>query len=129
MEARSGPGGTADEVVALGALGGSLGGGGVLVGGGLELAAELVEVGADGVPLVPVAERRPHPLGLGETARGAVDVPHRDGPVEDRGGVVVLGVVARGRRGRRTTRGSAASRSPPTSCASAWSAAIAAWIW
>ena len=83
-------------MISLLELGGSLGSGGVLLSGSDELASELVEVGANCVPLFPVAEGCPHPFGLGEAGAGAVDVSDRDGPVEDHGGVVLLGVVAEG---------------------------------
>ena len=59
-------GGAPDEVVPLGALGRQVRRSDVLVGGRIGLAAELVEVGADGVPLLTVTECRTHPLGLVE---------------------------------------------------------------
>ena len=49
-------GGLADQVVALGDGGGPAGGLGVRRGGGREVAAEFVQVAADGVPAVPLAD-------------------------------------------------------------------------
>ena len=96
LESRPSTGRTADQVVSFDALGRSHGGGRVLIGGRLELAAELVEVGADRVPLVPVAEGHPHSLGLRETGASAGDVSDRNGSVEDSGRVIVLRIVAEG---------------------------------
>jgi hypothetical protein len=57
-------GGLADQVVALGDVRGPVRGLGVRRGGGREIAAELVQVGADGVPPVPLAEHLAQPVGL-----------------------------------------------------------------
>jgi hypothetical protein len=57
-------GGSADHVVALGDVRGPAGGLGVRHGGGREIAAELVQVAADGVPPVPLGDHLPQPVGL-----------------------------------------------------------------
>ena len=53
-------GGLTDQMVALGDVGGPTRGFRVRHGGGREVAAELVQVAADGVPPVPLAEHLRH---------------------------------------------------------------------
>ncbi len=65
-------------------------------GGGREVAAELVQVAADGVPAVPVAEHLAQPVGLAQPSGGAEDVADRDRAPEHRGGVLAHRVVGEG---------------------------------
>src|SRR5512132_2893670 len=89
-------GGLTDEVVALGHVGGPTGGIGVRRGGGREVAAELVQVAADGVPPVPLADHLAQPVGLPQPGGGAEDVADRDRSPEHRGGVLAHRVVGEG---------------------------------
>jgi hypothetical protein len=57
-------GGAADQVVALGDVRGPAGGIGIGPGSGREVAAELVQMAADGVPAVSLAEHFAQPVGL-----------------------------------------------------------------
>ncbi len=104
--------GLADQVVALGDVRRAPGGLGVRRGRGRQVAAELVQVAADGVPAVALAEHLAQPVGLEQPHGGTDDVADRDRAAEQRGGVLARLGRRRGRRGRRTRRGSAASRSP-----------------
>ena len=61
-------GGLADQVVALGDVCGPMSGLGVGRSGGREVAAELVQVAADGVSAVPLAEHLAQPVGLAQAA-------------------------------------------------------------
>jgi hypothetical protein len=65
-------------------------------GGGREVAAELVQVAADGVPAVPLAEHLAQPVGLAQPGGGAEDVADRDRAPEHRGGVLAHRVVGEG---------------------------------
>jgi hypothetical protein len=67
-------------VVALGDVGGPASGFGVRRGGGREIAAQLVQVAADGVPAVPLAEHPAQPVGLAQPGGGAEDAPGPRGP-------------------------------------------------
>jgi len=58
-------------VVALGDVRGPAGGLGVRRGGGRQIAAQLVQVAADGVPAVPLAEHLAQPVGLAQPGGGA----------------------------------------------------------
>src|SRR5262245_48455229 len=91
--ASSGPGGSADQVVPLIELRGARSGGGVLVSGRGEVTAQLVEVGPDRVPLVPLAQRVSHALALGKASRCALDVADGNGPVEDGGRIISVRVA------------------------------------
>src|SRR3954466_10588004 len=88
-----GAGGLTDEVVALGDVRGPTGGIRVRRGGGAEVAAELVQVAADGVPSVPLPEDPPQPVGLAQPGGRAEDVGDRDRAAEHRGGVLAHRVV------------------------------------
>src|SRR4051794_31921041 len=66
-------GGLTDQMVALGDVRGPTGGIRVRRGGGRQVAAELVQVAADGVPPVPLAEHPPPPGGLPQPGGGAAD--------------------------------------------------------
>jgi len=70
-------------VVALGDIRGPTGGIRVRRGGGREVAAELVQVAADGVPPVPVAEHLAQPVGPVQSATSRRDVirPSSNDPV------------------------------------------------
>jgi hypothetical protein len=83
-------------VVALGDVRGPPGGIRVCHGGGREVATELVEVAADGVPPVPFAEHLAQPVGLAQPGRGAQYVADCDRPPEYRGGVLAHRVVGEG---------------------------------
>jgi tetratricopeptide (TPR) repeat protein len=110
--ARPRAGRLADEVVALGDVRGPAGGIRVRRGGGGEVAAELVQVAANGVPAVPLAEHLAQPVGLAQPGGGAHDVADRDRATEHRGGVLEHRVVGEGDEVVIPSRGSAASRSP-----------------
>ena len=86
-------GGPADEVVALGDVRGPAGGIRVCRGGGREVAAELVQVPADGVPAVTLADHVTQPVGLAQAGGGPENVANRDCAPEHRGGVVAHRVV------------------------------------
>src|SRR6266699_6638885 len=75
---------------------GPAGGLGVRRGGGREVAAELVQVAADGVPAVPLAEHLAQPAGLAQPGGGAEDVAGRDRAPEHRGGVLAHRVAGEG---------------------------------
>lgn len=79
-------GGLADQVVAFGDVRGEAGGLGVGRGGGGQVAAELVQVAADGVPAVPLAEHVAQPVGFAQPGGGAAHVADRDRTSEHRGG-------------------------------------------
>ncbi len=51
---------------------------GVGRGGGGEVAAQLVQVGTDGVPAVPVADHVAQPVGLAQPGGGTEDVVNCD---------------------------------------------------
>jgi hypothetical protein len=83
-------------VVALGDVRGPTGCIRVRRCGGREVAAELVQVAADGVPPVPLAEHLAQPVGLAQPGGGAEDVADRDRAPEHRGGVLAHRVVGEG---------------------------------
>ena len=62
--------GLPDQVVTLGDVGGAAGGFGERGGGGVEVAAELVQVTADGVPTVPLADDLTQCQGPSESPSG-----------------------------------------------------------
>jgi hypothetical protein len=64
--------------VALGDVRGPAGGLGVGRGGGREVAAQLVQVAADGVPAVPLADNVAQPVVSRSPAAGAEDAADRD---------------------------------------------------
>jgi hypothetical protein len=65
-------------VVALGDVRGPTGGIRVRRAGGRQIAVELVQVAADRVPPVAVAEHLAQPVGLAQAGGGAEDVADRD---------------------------------------------------
>ena len=65
----------------------------VLGRGGRAVAAELVQITADGVPPVPVAEHLAQPVGLAQTGGGTDHVPHGDRTTEHGGGVPAHRIV------------------------------------
>jgi len=83
-------------VVALGDVRGPAGGLGVGRGGGGQVAAQLVQVAADGVPPVAVAEHLAQPVGLAQPGGGTESVADRDRAPEHRGGVLTHGIVGEG---------------------------------
>jgi hypothetical protein len=89
-------GGLTDQVVALGDVRGPTGGLRVGRGGSREVAGQLVQVPADGVPAVPLAEDVAQPVGLEQPGGGAEDVTDRDRSPEHRGGVPAHRVVGEG---------------------------------
>jgi hypothetical protein len=78
-------GGLTDQVVALGDVRGSAAGIRVLRGGGTGVAAELVQMAADGVPAVSLAKYLAQPVGLAQPSGRAEDVADRDRTREYRG--------------------------------------------
>ena len=89
-------GGLADQVVALGDIRGPAGGLGVRRGGGGQVAVELVQVAADGVPPVAVAEHLAQPIGLEQPRGGTEHVADRDRAAEHGGGVLAHRGVGEG---------------------------------
>ena len=89
-------GGLTDQVVALGDVRGPTGGIRVRRGGGREIAVELVQVAADGMPPVAVAEHLAQPIGLEQPRGGTEDVADRDRAAEHGGGVLAHRVVGEG---------------------------------
>ena len=83
-------------MVALGHVRGPTGGIRVCRGGGRQVATELVQVAADGVPAVPLAEHLAQPVGLAQPGGGAEDVADRDRAAEHGGGVLAHRVVGEG---------------------------------
>jgi L-fuconolactonase len=83
-------------VVALGDVRGPSGGLSVGRGGGRQVAPELVEVAADGVPAMLLAEHLAQPVGLAQPSVGSQDVADRNSAPEHRGGVMVHRVVGEG---------------------------------
>src|SRR5690242_13067794 len=86
--------GLADQVVALGYVRGPAGGFRVGRARGRQVALELVEVRADGMPPVAVAEHLAQRFGLAQAGGGSADVADRDRPAEHRGGILTHRVVA-----------------------------------
>jgi len=83
-------------VVALGDVRGATGGIRVRPGGGSEVAVELVQVSADRMPPMAVAEHLPQPVGFAQARGGAEDVADRDRTPEHGCGVLVHRVVGEG---------------------------------
>ncbi len=75
-------GGLADQVVALGGVRRAPGGLDVRRGGSGQVAVELVQVAADGMPPVAVAEHLAQPIGLEQPRGGTEDVADRDRAAE-----------------------------------------------
>src|SRR3954468_14919050 len=67
---RAGAGGLADQVVALGDVRGQAAGRGVRLGGGGQVAVQLVQVSPDGVPAVPLTDHVAQPVGLAQSGGG-----------------------------------------------------------
>src|SRR6266498_5044144 len=82
-------GGLTDQVVALGDVRGPTGGIRVRRAGGRQIAVELVQVAADRMPPVAVAEHPAQPVGLAQPGGGAEDVADRDRAAQHGGGVLV----------------------------------------
>jgi hypothetical protein len=76
-------GGLAHQVIALGDVRGATGGLGVRRGGGGQVAGELVQVPAHGVPPVPLADHLAQPVGLAKPGSGTNDMADRDRAAED----------------------------------------------
>ena len=89
-------GGLADQVVAFGDVRGPAGGLDVRRAGGGQVAVELVQVAADGMPPVAVAEHLAQPVGLEQPGGGTEDVADRDRASEHRGGLLAHRVVGEG---------------------------------
>jgi hypothetical protein len=89
----SGPraGGLTDQVVAHGDVRGSAGGLRVRRAGGGQVAGELVQVAADRMPAVAVADHVAQPVGLAQPGGGAEDVADRDGAAQHGGEILVHG--------------------------------------
>ena len=83
-------------MVALGDVRRAPGGLGVRRGGSGQVAVELVQVAADGMPPVAVAEHLAQPIGLEQPRGGAEDVADRDRATEHGGGVLAHRVVGEG---------------------------------
>ena len=83
-------------MVALGDVRRAPGGLGVGRGGGGQVAVELVQVAADGMPAVAVAEHLAQPIGLEQPRGGTEDVADRDRAAEHGGGVLAHRVVGEG---------------------------------
>jgi putative flippase GtrA len=92
----SSAGGLTDQVVLLGDVRRATGGLRVGRGGGGEVAAELVQVAADGMPSVAVAEHVAQPVGLAQPGGGAEDVADRDRAPEHGGGFLAHRIVGEG---------------------------------
>ena len=83
-------------MVALGDVRGAVSRGRIRRRGGGEVAAEFVQVAADGVPSVTLAEHVAQPVGLLQPGGGAPDLADRDGATEHRGGVLAYRVGGQG---------------------------------
>ena len=75
-------------MIALGDVRGDSGSLGVGRGGGAEVTAELVQVPADGVPAVALAEHLAQAVGLAQPGGGAVDAADGDRAAEHGGGIL-----------------------------------------
>ena len=84
--------GLPDEVVAFGYVGGPTGGVCVCRRGGRAVAVELVQVAADGMPPVSLAQNLAQPVGLAQSGMAAEDVADRDRTTEHSGGILTDGV-------------------------------------
>ena len=83
-------------MVALGDVGGPAGGIRVRRAGGRQIAVELVQVAADRMPPVAVAEHLAQPVGLAQPRGGTERVADRDRAAQHGGGVLVHRVVGEG---------------------------------
>ena len=83
-------------MVALGDVRGPAGGLGVSRGGGGQVAVELVQVPAHGVPPVALADHLAKPVRLAQTGGPTEGMADRDRAAEHRGGVLAHGVVGEG---------------------------------
>src|SRR6476469_3818155 len=83
-----------DQVVALGDVRGEVGGFGVRLGCGGQVAVELVQVPARGVPAMPFADHLAQPVRLAQPGGRTEDMADRDRAAQHRGGVLADGVVA-----------------------------------
>src|SRR5690348_13074981 len=92
----SGASGLADEMVALGDVGGSTGCLGVRGDGAGEVPAEFVQIPAYGVPPVPFADHLAQPVGLSQSGGGAEDMADGDGAAEHAGRVLAYRVIREG---------------------------------
>ncbi len=61
-----------------------------------EVAAELVQVAADGVPPVSLAEHLAQPVALAQPGSGNKNMADRDRPAEHRGGILAHRIVGEG---------------------------------
>jgi len=86
-------GGLTDQVVALGDVRGPTGGIRIRRAGGRQIAVELVQVAADRMPAVAVAEHLAQPVGLAQPRGGTEHVADRDRAAQHGGGVLVRRVV------------------------------------
>src|SRR5438128_10273405 len=84
------------QVVALSDVCGAAGGLRVRCAGGGHVAGELVEVAADRMPPMAVAEHLAQPVGLAQPSGGTVHVADGDRPPEHRGRLLAHRVVAEG---------------------------------
>src|SRR5688500_14175159 len=89
-------GGPTDQVIAFGDVRGAPGGLRVRRGGGGQVAVELVQVAADGMPPVAVAEHLAQPVGLEQPRSGTDHVADRDRAAEHGGGVLARRVLGEG---------------------------------
>src|SRR5215210_2202624 len=89
-------GGLTDQVVALGDVRRAPGGLDVRRGGSGQVAVELVQVAADGMPPVALAEHLAQPIGLEQPRGGSEHVADRDRAAEHGGGVLAHRVVGEG---------------------------------
>ena len=80
-------------MVALGDVRGPTGGIRVRRAGGRQIAAELVQVPAHGVPPVPLADHLAQPVRLAQPGGVTEDMADRDRAAEHRGGVPAHGVL------------------------------------
>ena len=87
-------GGLAHQVVALGDDRGPRGGLGVRRGGSRQVALELVQVPADGVPPVPVVDHPAQPVGLAQSLSCTQHMADGVGPAEHGSRVLAYRVVA-----------------------------------
>ena len=83
-------------MVAFGEVRRPAGGLGVVRSGGRLVAAELVQVPANGVPPVPLADHVAQPVGLAQPGGGTEHVADRDRAAQHGGGVLAHRVVGEG---------------------------------
>ena len=89
-------GGLTDQMVALGEVRGKAGRNGVRRCGSREVPVELMQVTADGVPTVSLAEYVVQPIGFAQTGRAAEDVADRHRAPEHRGRILAYGMLGKG---------------------------------